>query len=525
MKKIFLAAFTLLLTVVSLSAQHAPCGTSQHDQFEMRERLIRNRANAAHQESAGERDVDYYVPLKMHLVGRGDGTQRVSEALMVDFLCQLNTDYADQDIQFYYDFPFNYINNDQLFSNPQGSGGGLQITLNKVNDAINIFIVGSFQQAGLLGYYQGPWPSNDFIVIRQSAVIGETVTHEMGHFFSLPHPFFGWEPPSNEADNPYAPQMYQGWSEQFFGLSVGPNSPSYDFGVPVPNEKVDQSNCMTAADAICDTPPDYLFAFSNQQSGCNDWNGGAQDPDGVEVDVMENNFMSYFQGCSDFTFTSDQRDAIIADLESSERSYIRPGYTPDLTEITETINLVEPIGGETTSGYDVVAFDWDPVAGAQKYVLEISITPAFTIAPQRYVLDATYKLVYDFNPNITYYWRVRPLSEYASCGAAYSANGTFKTGTALSAGQIDAVNAWNISPNPVTTSQALNVEIDATQAFEAEINMYNVAGQLVQTINNQNYGVGTNNVALKTAGLNPGLYIVTITSENGVMNQKVVVTK
>ncbi len=518
MKKNFIATLALLLSLgITLQAQHS-CGTSMHDQYDLRERLIQNRANAAHQETAGQRNTDYYVPIKFHLVGKADGSQVANHALVLDMLCTLNEEYAEMDIQFYIKMPFNYIYHDGLYSNPQGTtggpgGGAFQISTNKVQNALNIFIVGSFyQQGSLLGYYQGPFPTNDFIVIKKNATYGSTAPHEVGHFFSLAHPFFGWE------DNAWNPNVH--------GNPVGINAPSVGFQFPIPNEMQDQSNCLSAADAICDTSPDYLFAFSNGQSGCNTWTGGAMDPNGDVVDPIETNMMSYFGSCSDYNFTEDQKTAIIADLESPQRNYVRPDYTPDLTEITEIPELIEPIDGATTSGYNAIAFDWTAVAGAQYYVLEIDFLPTFGGSPTRYIVDGSFKIVEDiFNANGNYYWRVRPFGEYFTCNSEYSESGTFKAGSTVNVDEIKAVSGWSIHPNPISTSQVLNININANQAFDATVSLYNTTGQLVRSVAKQNFGTGVSNLDLSVAGLSPGLYIVTVNSKEGVLNKKVIVTK
>ena len=87
------------------------------------------------------------------------------------------------------------------------------------------------------------------------------------------------------------------------------------------------------------------------------------------------------------------------------------------------------------------------------------------------------------------------------------------------------MNGWNVRPNPVSSNQLLNVEVDATQTFEATLSIYNTAGQLMKTVGNQNFGVGVTTLAVSVADLSPGLYIVAISTKDGVMNKKVVVNQ
>jgi len=185
-----------------------------------------------------------------------------------------------------------------------------------------------------------------------------------------------------------------------------------------------------------------------------------------------------------------------------------------------------PEDASTTSGYNIVAFRWEAVEGAQKYFLEIDESNSFNFKPQRYLLDGTYKEVVDeFDPNETYYWRVRPFAEYVNCNTPFSEVRSFITGNSVSVGEIAAVNAWTVQPNPVQTDATLNINIDASKSFEAHINLYDVAGKLVKTISNRDFNIGLTSLEMSVDGLNPGLYLVAIHSDAGVMNQKVIITE
>ena len=518
MKKLLTAIFAFcgLFCFQPLLAQHQ-CGTSVEAQAENLRRLDANRRAAAMGLISSSREELVYVPIKFHLVAKTDGTGRVNLTQIFDMLCNLNESYEDQEIQFYIKYPFNEINNDALYNYPGGTGGRLQIQANKVNNAMNIFITqstGSSPQdpgTNTLGYYQPAFPQNDYIVIRKTATFGNTAAHEVGHFFSLAHPFFGWE------NNPWDPDEH--------GMQVGTFSPNSSSQFQIYNERVNMTNCQTAADYICDTPPDYLFAFSDGQNGCTSWNGGAMDPLGEIVDPQETNMMSYFDNCAQYIFTEDQKEAIRNDYDSADRAYVRTSYVPSTVDITSAPSLLSPIGGATTSGYDQVALDWEEVTGAEFYYLEVDFIQNFAGQPQRFLVEGTYKVVEGLNPNVTYYWRVTPFGEYATCDLPTSSIESFKTGTSVSATEIDFVSGWNLSPNPLEQGNELFIEVDAQQGFDANINVYTATGKLVKTVQNHRFAAGTDHYHLNVAGMSAGMYLVSIQTEAGQMTKRVVIAR
>jgi hypothetical protein len=114
----------------------------------------------------------------------------------------------------------------------------------------------------------------DFTFQQKAVWIGKncadvgTIAHELGHYFSLDHPF------------------------------ANPGT-----------ELVNESNCATAGDQVCDTPADpYVYgqAISNYiDANClftytgKDANGSYYDPD-------VSNIMSYYSPCICLKFTHDQ---------------------------------------------------------------------------------------------------------------------------------------------------------------------------------------------------------------------------
>lgn len=500
-----------LTTTTSFAQEHInPCGTVGDLAAPMLERLLEN-LNTLENEPIQFRDVQY-VPVRFHLVGKSDGTGRVSEIRVLDQLCILNRDYADMDIQFYLkgnDY-FNYIDNTTVYDN-HASATNTFMQWNRDNSAINVFIVNDATPPGnsgppggtTLAYHSG-LSSQDWIVSRKDEIgdITTTLTHEVGHFFSLPHPFNGWDDSDPWTANSPAP-------------TISPGS--------IPTERADGSNCTTAGDYICDTPADYNNGYS--WDDC-DYTGGAQDPVGMEIDPEERLFMSYFLDCSrdEYFFTPIQQNIVLTDLASSHRNYIRTNYSPP-GEVTESAEPLGPIDGETTPSFGAVYFEWTAVPNASSYLMEVARNSSFTITPYRVITSNTNVTIADqLDADKTYYWRVRPFNNLYAC-VEFSDAAQFKTGTAATAvNEIKAVSGWSLEPNPVATNAMVNIHLNATTSFEANINLYNINGQLARQIGTKNFVAGENTFSVSTNGLSNGIYLVAIQTAEGQINKRLVVS-
>ena len=129
---------------------------------------------------------------------------------------------------------------------------------NRVTDALNVFIV-RFAGTGIAGFYAGG--QNDFVVMNQNSMGDDdyTLEHELGHFFTLPHTHRGWDQ-TRPFDAP--PDWTPGYNAAIHGDTVRLTTVSSSQSGTVSVELVDGSNCLSAADEICDTPPDYGFGFA-----------------------------------------------------------------------------------------------------------------------------------------------------------------------------------------------------------------------------------------------------------------------
>lgn len=508
LKFVFLAVlFAFVSNMATGQNLSGICGT-HHDATI--DRLVKNKQIAERKELGFRTGAVIYLPIKFHLVARTNGSGRVLEPRVLEALCHLNEMYRDQDIQFYISGDFNYMNNDQVYTNHRNTVETLMFA-NRDADAINIFIVNEIDNPGgvqgtILGYYQERSTRNfliDWIVMRinQINATSQTLPHEMGHYLSLAHPHRGWEPDPFTAGD-------MGW----------PVAPIFSPGGP-PTEYADGRNCNTAGDMLCDTPADYNGL---EWSGCN-YQGGAMDPASVLINPDETNVMSYFNDPCYTGFTNNQKDMMAADILTPSRDYIRKGYTPIATEITETVVALSPASNAIVNGYNFVALDWNNVAGAEFYLLEIDIAPAFNISPQRYITNVSYKELTDLQASKRYYWRIKPYNRYYTC-APFSLSYTFNTDNTVAVKTLNSVTNMSIFPNPVSGQNAVTIFVNADKRFEASVFMTDLSGKVIAS-QKQSFAEGENSINWNLNQVQAGVYFLTLRNEEGVINKRLIVSK
>ena len=508
----FLFAVGCLLAVLG-TAHTQECGTFGQ---EVMERLQKNK-QALLDNPISPREIRY-IPVKFHIVSKTNGTGGVAEAQVFEMLCTANADFADLEMQFYIkDGSFNYVENDAIHnlildSNHPDATVNPVILQNIMNanrdlDALNVWMVRDIilnaQNTGnILGFYSNNY---DWVVMLNNEVRGSsiTLTHELGHFFSLPHPFNGWE------SDPYDPDKH--------GNPVQSNAPG--FGA---TERMDGSNCTTAGDRICDTPPDYNFAGTN----CN-WTEQILDPTGTLVDPEEKLTMGYFN-CNkdDYFFTEMQKQIMIQDLASSDRNYLAtdPGLVTTILEANT--ELVFPANTEELTYYQGVELEWTAVPGATQYLVEVDRLPTFVLDKQSYfVNDINFLTLDNLEPGKRYFWRVKPFNNYSTC-QPFTLAKSFTTGQNPTAVQdIDFVSRWNVSPNPVSANTNLTISFEAEKAFQANITFFNLKGQAVSPAQVYGFKAGSNRLSLPTPNLKNGVYLLVVRTAEGLRTERVLITR
>jgi hypothetical protein len=506
----FLLLFALMAKSPAQAQEvHPHCGVDHEAAQLITERLLENKAAL----EAGliiERNITY-VPVKFHLVGQADGSGRISPAKVLDQLCILNEDFALTDIQFYIKDGFNEIFNNAVFENHSNTQNTI-MEFARDNNAINVFIPANANTGGggigtTLGYYS---PFKDWLVIRRNDVGSSeiTMTHEFGHFFSLLHPFNGWD--------------FEPWEAAVHGSTVMQTTAPDNF---TPVELVNGSNCGSSGDFICDTPPNYNFGFG--WNNCN-FTTEVKDRNGDVIDPEERLFMSYFLNCSrgDYFFSDDQVALMQADLQSSQRNNIRSNHIPVLDEITEVPTLSAPINSEIVESYNAVNLSWENVPGAQAYVLQISRLPTFSASLMVYeeVIYGNSKVVSSLMENTNYFWRVRPFSAYRGC-TDFSDAEAFTTGSTVSTNELELVDVFTLAPNPVSRQTDIQITLKANQAFSGTLAVHNLAGQEMINLGALQIHQGSNNFELPAQRLTPGVYLVSLTGNQGRQLKRLIVTE
>jgi hypothetical protein len=371
---------------------------------------------------AARGDDTRYVRVKAHLVGKDDHTGYYRMQYLLESLCRLNERFAETGLYFYLDLPVEKHQNDSWWDHTFSAGFGMMLSSN-VDGALNVYYVGNIERGTIAGYFS---PGADGVVMANgsSGPGASTLTHEFGHFFSLPHTFYGWE---------------------------GGNAPPAGF-----QERVDGSNCGSAADGFCDTPPDYAYyRWSCPKTG------PFTDPDGVSFEVVDSFHMSYGgDGCRE-RFSPDQSTAMRANL-SGPRAGLEGAIVPDFPDAYDSVRLAEPFDGAAGLPPIGQRFTWSRVPGAVAYHVSVGYNGIFSaIAEEEIVTDTTWVAV-RLPEDRRLYWRVKPLFAGNTC-EPYSDRRSFSTGlygTPPTTGLAAAGDGYGpVWPNPVRPGTAVRVAL------------------------------------------------------------------
>ncbi|MCH2021761.1 MAG: zinc-dependent metalloprotease [Saprospiraceae bacterium] len=495
------------------------CGISQQTAAIIKQKLMDNRQLYSKQQVKDlmTNRVITYIPLSIHNVaGDANGLGKTSEQTILGFLCGLNAIYADQDVQF---FIHNAIHNRVstfIYNNAATTTARAHMMSYKINNTVNL-IIGASSMNQVASWYDG---FGDFVFLLQSmlTIEAKTEAHEIGHFFSLPHTFYGWE--SVDAEATYGGQnvpstIGSGWGA-FYPESV-PRSGG-------------QSNCSWAADGFCDTEADYY----SDRINC-PYNPTMNDPYGNSLDPDETNMMSYaLDHCVD-NFTSEQQTAIAIDIASRTWVTNTPNSTAVVTGVPSVISpqsnsQLGPISNST------LRLDWSDVSGATWYYLEVvgTMIPGIWIPNTN---DVIYRgIVYtgsyfdlptsNLVAGSRYAWRIKGLNSSSTCAPISSYN-IFEAVTSVTDIKdlpIEKQMSFKVNSNPISTS-FIPFSLYAAEDVLGSIKIFSMDGREVLALNKEMISQGHSLLQVPAENLVNGMYTAILITDRGQLQQKLIIQK
>lgn len=487
MKSIKLILLGLCPVVLSAQNPESFCGTS----FGSQSTLIQSRKIPVDQHKEFSQ-LPIYVPLQVHIVQDDNGSAGYSYLNLMESICTLNEDFEPSGLQFYLENPVNYINktawNTHLTYNP---GEEMMIQSN-VPNMVNCYIVSN--PAGNCGYftYRG-----DGVALSKGCLgkKSHTWAHELGHYFSLGHTFFGWE-----------------------GIVYNSSKPTeeYQSQVRTEIENVVRDQCHNQADHFCDTYPDYI---SNRWS-C-DGNKKSTlvqiDKNGVSFTSDGTLFMSYASDACMNRFSIEQM-ADMNNFYSFNRSYLKRNQIEFKAISNIDYSSFKPLDSSTIY-YKNPTFTWDPVPGADGYIFQLSRNDIFTAVLKTVYLKTPFYQTDSLVLGKNHYWRIKPLNAFNFC-TPFSNYHTV-VGSLLSSNQQAEINTnIKIYPSPVQSGQKLYVENKNTDRI-LSIAIQDLTGKTIMLFN----PIHTqDHISIDLPQLKAGLYYLIMKSNTGNQSTKFIVT-
>jgi len=209
----------------------------------------------------------FRIPIRAHVLRKSDGSGGISQADVDASIARTNVHFRPLNMEFYVD-KYNYLDNTTDYETylDYDKPRPMETRLAKdhaVQEAINVFFVQNSSTS-----WAPKLKDKGHIVMKNSHTRNEsTFSHELGHFFGLPH--------------------------------------THAKG----DELVDGSNCSSAGDGFCDTPADPNLS-GKVVTPCR-YIGTDKDANGHTYRPMTNNIMAYTRfECRGF-FTKQQKERIL----------------------------------------------------------------------------------------------------------------------------------------------------------------------------------------------------------------------
>lgn len=395
-----------------------------------------------------------YLPVVVHIVRSDEGKSAFRESQILDAFCALNAHFAASEIEFILQQPFLYPQNSDWYDHSDGQTAYTMMRTTRVRNAINTYFV--LNAADACGYTLREQSTGLALGIALSAscsgMEGNSWAHEMGHYFSLPHTFHGWE-----------------------------NYP-YDYNKPAPFkvnqievEKADRSNCRSAGDGFCDTPADYLNGlwYCNEQSQSPIIQ---KDPGGIEFRSDGTLLMSYSGDRCAKRFSVEQQGAMRFFILQKLSSLLQREVSAPITQRGE-IESLRPVPGAVFGAEEPVVLSWKPMPGISHYLVEVSPIPSFSFVTfSQIVSDSSCQP--DLVPGRSYFWRIRPFNGFSTC-PSFSKPSPFSISTVTAQRGLQPGESFVVFPNPCMPGELWTLELDTRSSREWQMTLCNALGNVL----------------------------------------------
>lgn len=435
--KLLVSVSLAFFSLTTAMAQQAPanyCGTTEYSP--QQEASIKEVQEHMGSSLLAKPEITYFLPVQFHIVGRDDGSGKADLSLVLESLCTVNEQYEGSGIQFYLAAKVNFIDNTDYFAHDYQTGS-VMMQQNNVSDKINVYI--ALEVAGNCGYFN---PMADGIAVAKSCLKepSTTLSHELGHFLSLPHTFHGWESGT--------PAVHK-------------------------QERADGSNCKNAGDGFCDTSADYvperwLCPYSGEV---------LTDPIGDTVIPDETQIMSYSSDVCQTQFSTEQQAAMRFYVKNYKQG-LAASFVPYNGPVSMP-SLLEPVDNEQQVPSNQANFSWNSVEHAFGYQIQISRFSAMvnnTI--DQTVLDTTFTTG-ELLSGVDYYWRVRPLARRNTCTEFTASEGfTVSQPTGMTSHPEQSIAFF---PNPVASGETIHIRWQGAGRTDGTVELVDLNGKVIAT--------------------------------------------
>lgn len=501
----FMKNFTIILVLFvifskSVIAQEEvyPCGTPNH-------LTDWDKEYNNHPENFNRGgDSVLYIPLSLHNVGTDQGTGYLAYTRIVESLCRINEDYKPYNIQFFVPSEVTFINNSAWNNHQEILIGAEMMFQNNIKNTLNIYY--NSTAAGNAGYnlpYAG-------ISMLKSYVNGtaHTLTHEIGHAFSVQHTFLGWE--GKHYDNSFyanpAPQKVT-YDYTLFKDSLITNKTIIDTAFV---EYVDGSNCSISADKTCDTKPDYLaYRWSCNTDGTS--TQLQKDPNGVDFRSDGTLYMSYSNDACQNRFTDGQIARMRANILSKKKDMLFDQSPPNI--ISNNTLQSFPIDSQLVQ-YDKVKLEWDVTPNATKYIVQLSRFKAYDIIEFDTVVTInSVNITKSLLKDRVYHWRVKPLNSKYFC--TNFSNQIFKTADLVNNIEIEELGL-ELYPNPVNNDRTIYILNNKLN----EKSLLRIFNSLGEEVDSQYLDSNSNQIQIPYT-ISNGIYLLQFSHKDKIITKKI----